>query len=112
MDKGKPEAPNDVHEASVSSRAIVLSFVPGLDGGFSQTITAHYRRTGDDDAQYSQYETHFVDPEQDRVYELRLSGSGFQSGRSYDIFLQADNSHTEGEASQSPTITVSMPGNV
>ena len=45
--KGKPEAPYDVHEASASSRAIVVSFVPGLDGGYTQTITAHYRRSGD-----------------------------------------------------------------
>ena len=107
---GKPEAPREFHEASASSRAIVVSFVPGLDGGYPQSITTHYRRTGD--ADYSQYETDFVDPQQDREYELRLSGSDFQSGGSYEIYLQADNDHTDGEASQSQTITVTMPGNI
>ena len=87
----------------------MVAFVPGLDGGYPQTITAHYRRTGDAD---SQYETNVVDPQQDSVYELRLSGSDFQSGRSYEIYLRADNDHTDGEASQSQTITVSMPGNM
>ena len=84
--------------------------MPGLDGGYPQTITAHYRRTGDED--YSQYETEFVDPRQDTIYELRLSGSDFQSGESYEIYLLADNDHTDGEASQSDIITVSMPGNL
>ena len=84
--------------------------MPGLDGGYPQTITAHYRKTSD--AEYSQYETDFVDPQQDTIYELRFDGPDFLSGESYNIFLRADNSHAEGDASESPTITVSMPGNI
>ena len=82
----------------------------GLDGGYAQTITAHYRRTGDEG--YSQYETDFVDPQQDREYELRFEGPDFQSGETYEIYFRADNEHTLGQASQSSTITVSMPGNM
>ena len=84
--------------------------MPGLDGGYPQTITSHYRRIGDED--FRQYEIEFFDPEQDRVYELRFSGSDFQSGRSYEIYLRADNDHANGEASESDIITVSMPGNI
>ena len=87
-----------------------MSFIPGLDGGYPQTITSHYRRIDDED--FRQYEIEFYDPEQYRVYELRFSGSDFQSGGSYEIYLQADNDHTDGEASQSQTITVTMPGNI
>ena len=87
-----------------------MSFVPGLDGGYPQTITAHYRRAGDEE--YSQYEENCVDPQQDREYELRFDGPDFQSGETYEIYLRADNDHTEGDASQSTIITVFMPGNI
>ena len=84
--------------------------MPGLDGGYPQTITAHYRRAGDEE--YSQYETDFVDLQQDREYVLRFDGPDFQSGETYEIHLRADNDHAVVEASQSETITVSMPGNL
>ena len=84
--------------------------MPGLDGGYTQTITAYYRRTSDEE--YNQYEADFVDPPQGREYELRFDGPDFQSGETYKIYLLADNDHTEGTASQSTMITVSMPGNI
>ena len=87
-----------------------MYFIPGLDGGYPQTITVYYKRTSDEE--YSQYATDFVNPQPDIIYELRLSGSDFQSGGSYEIYLRADNDHTEGDASQSTIITVSMPGNI
>ena len=87
-----------------------MYFIPGLDGGYPQTITVYYKRTSDEE--YSQYATDFVNPQQDTIYELRLSGSDFQSGGSYEIYLQADNDHIDGEASQSQPIIVTMPGNI
>ena len=97
-------------EASVSSIGIVVSFIPGLNGGYPQTITAHYKRSGDE--QYVQYSREeFVDPQQDSEYEFRFDGADFQSGETYEIFLRADNDHPDGQASESSPIMITMPGN-
>ena len=56
-------------EASVSSIGIVVSFIPGFDGGYPQTITAHYKRSNNDHyVQYSRED--LVDPQQDSEYEF------------------------------------------
>ena len=97
-------------EASVSSIGIVVSFIPGFDGGYPQTITAHFKRSDDD--QYVQYSREeFVDPQQDSEYEFRFDGAGFQSGETYEIFLRADNDHPDGQATESSPIMITMPGN-
>ena len=91
---------------SVSYRHIIASFVPGDDGGFSQTITCKYREAGADDrvAMTRQYELGHNGAAECMIADLKANTK-------YYIFLESDSDCTEGTATRSQVIAVTTRGN-
>ena len=91
---------------SVSYRHIIVSFLPGHDGGFSQTITCKYGEDGADDkvAMARQYELGHHRAEECMIADL-------EANTKYYIFLESDSDCTEGTAAQSQVIFVTTRGN-
>ena len=91
---------------SVSHRHIIISFLPGLDGGYSQTITCQYRTGSDDfrEANSRQYALGYLD-----YTELTVSDA-LDADTAYSIRLVSDNEYPEGRAAESDVITVTTRG--
>ena len=105
MPKGKPFPATNLTAVSVSHRHIIISFRPGLDEGFSQTITLQYSTDSDDfrDAASEQYNLDFHGH---RELELR----GLESNVVYSIRLVSDSECPEGTPPTSDVITVTTRG--
>ena len=103
--KGKPFPATNLTAVSVSHRHIIISFLPDLDGGFSQTITLQYSTNSDDfrDAEFEQYSLDFHG-----LGELELCG--LESNMIYFIRLASDSECPEGTPPTSDVITVTTRG--
>ena len=100
--KGKPFPATNLTAVSVSHRHIIISFRPGLDGGFSQTITCHYiTESGDlSDTPSRQYPVGHLE------YTELLVSDELEPATVYSIRLVSDNNYPEGQAAESDVITV------
>ena len=105
MPKGKPFPATNLTAVSVSHRHVIVSFLAGLDGGFSQTITLQYRTDSDDfrDSEFEQYNFDFHG-----LGELELRG--LESNVVYSIRLVSDSECPEGTPPTSDVITVTTRG--
>ena len=105
MLKGKPFRATDLAAVSVSHRHIIVSFLTGLDGGFSQTITCQYRTGSDDfrDADFEQYNLNFQGLDE-------LEVRGLESNTAYSIRLVSDSECPEGTPPTSEVITITTRG--
>ena len=86
---------------SVSHRHIIIAFRPGLDGGFSQTITCQYR-TGSGsfvEAVSERYGLGFLN------FAEILVSEDLEPATTYSIRLVSDNEYPEGQAVVSGVIT-------
>ena len=90
---------------SVSHRHIIISFLPGADGGFSQTITLQYS-TDSDDFRDAEFEQHNLNYQGRDELELR----GLESSTAYSIRLVSDSECPEGTPPASDVITVTTRG--
>ena len=102
---GKPLPGTDLMTVSVSHRHIIISFLTGADGGFSQTITLQYRTSSEDfrDADLKQYNLNYQGRD-----ELELRGLG--SNTAYSIRLVSDSECPDGTPPTSDVITVTTRG--
>ena len=105
---GKPLHATNLTAVSVSHRHIIVSFRPGLDGGFSQTITCQYRTGSENfrDAVSRQYQFGSHDFAEFLVSDVLEPVTG------YSIRLVSDNDYPVGRAAVSDVITVTTRGNL
>ena len=90
---------------SISYRHIIISFVLGADGGFSQTITLQYGAGSDDLRDVSSEQYSLNDQGRDELELLSL-----ESGTTYSIRLVSDSECPDGTPPTSDVITVTTRG--
>ena len=98
---GKPFPAANVTVVSVSHRQIIVSFRPGDDQGFSQTITCQYSTDSADfsDASSGQYSLNYRGEEELAIENLEPSTT-------YFVRLESDSACDEGRAIFSDVLLV------